>query len=160
MTGKIVTWQDLPLVLTTEDVAEVLQLHPNTVKRMAITGQLRAVKVGKGWRYNRADVMAFMGLAEPGPQHLPRLTAEDLYKIACYRHWRAQQPDEFPGYRSELTYWHGCAAGLAWLLKSRGLTDAQLAQMEQDGIECGKADRWAGIIEALDRPDGTVPHND
>lgn len=62
---KILTWQDLPLVLTTEQVAEVLQLHPNTVKRMAGAGELRAVKVGKSWRYNRAAVMAFMGLTDP-----------------------------------------------------------------------------------------------
>lgn len=68
---KALTWQDLPLVLTTEQVAEVLQLNVNTVKRMAITGQLRAVKVGKSWRYNRADLMAFMGLGDPDAAPAP-----------------------------------------------------------------------------------------
>ncbi len=93
------------------------------------------------------------------PQHrptYPKVSAEDLYKVACYRHWLAQQPAS----TDDMMMWHGCAAGLAWLLKSRGLSDAQIDQMETDGIECGQAGRWAGIIEALDQPDGTVPHND
>lgn len=84
------------------------------------------------------------------------LTPEDLYKLACYRHWAAQQPWD----GKEVSFWQGCAAGLAWLLKSRGLMDAVLAAMEADGIALGKLGRWAGIIEALDQPDGTVPHED
>lgn len=84
------------------------------------------------------------------------ITPEDLYKVACYRHWAAQQPWD----GKEVAFWQGCAAGLAWLLKSRGLMDAVLTAMEADGIALGKLGRWAGIIEALDQPDGTVPHED
>ena len=84
------------------------------------------------------------------------ITPEDLYKVACYRHWAAQQPWD----GKEVAFWQGCAAGLAWLLKSRGLMDAMLTAMEADAITLGKLGRWAGIIETLDQPDGTVPHND
>jgi hypothetical protein len=84
------------------------------------------------------------------------ITPEDLYKLACYRHWAAQQPWD----GKEVAFWQGCAAGLAWLLKSRGLMDAVLAAMEADGIALGKLGRWAGIIETIDQPDGTVPHED
>ena len=59
-----------------------------------------------------------------------------------------------------MAFWQGCSAGLAWLLKSRGLMDVVLTAMEADAITLGKLGRWAGIIETLDQPDGTVPHND
>lgn len=95
----------------------------------------------------------------PTRPNYPKISAEDLYKISAYNHWLAQQPATDAA-DNAISFWHACAAGLGWLLKSRGLTDAQLAQMEIDGIECGKAGRWAGIIEALDQPDGTVPHDD
>ena len=53
-------WEDLPLVLTSREVATLLRLHTDTVKRMCRTGRLRAVKVGRGWRIKRDDVLALL----------------------------------------------------------------------------------------------------
>jgi len=60
MNGHAVQWSDLPLVLTSEQVAAVLQLKRRTVANMLNRGELRGVKVGKGWRVSRAALMQFM----------------------------------------------------------------------------------------------------
>jgi len=82
-----------------------------------------------------------------------KLTLEDMYKIACWKHNQAQTPWN----AQQVAFWQGAAASTAWLLKVRGLNDAQLYQMEQVGIDLGEQGRWDGIVEELDRPDGTAP---
>ncbi|WPM94289.1 hypothetical protein VB1_CDS0040 [Arthrobacter phage Marchesin] len=43
--------------MTAEEVAEVLRApSPKTVARLRQTGKLRGVRVGRGYRYARADV--------------------------------------------------------------------------------------------------------
>jgi excisionase family DNA binding protein len=49
-------WRDLPLVLTTEQAAAVLQLNRRTVSNMLDRGELQGVKIGKEWRVSRAEV--------------------------------------------------------------------------------------------------------
>lgn len=39
-------------VLTAEEVAKYLRIHPYTVKRLARTGKLPGFKVGGQWRFN------------------------------------------------------------------------------------------------------------
>lgn len=39
--------------MTVEQVAEYLQLHVQTVSRMAQRGELPAVKVGRHWRFRK-----------------------------------------------------------------------------------------------------------
>ena len=64
------TWEDLPLVLTTKQAAEVLQVHIKTVEAMCRAGDLPARKVGKAWRIRREDLRAYLsgtiGDVEPG----------------------------------------------------------------------------------------------
>ncbi len=79
-----------------------------------------------------------------------------LYQVACWRHAEAQQPWD----ASSVQFWQGCACGLALALKARGLTDLQLRRLEDQGIILGQAGWWEGLIEELDQPDGTVPHED
>jgi nitrogen PTS system EIIA component len=40
-------------VLTVQEVAEILKLHPRTVMKMAAAGEIPAAKVGKKWRFDR-----------------------------------------------------------------------------------------------------------
>jgi excisionase family DNA binding protein len=61
MTGRMVQWSDLPLVLTSEQVAAVLQLKRRTVTNMLNRGELQGVRVGKGWRVSRAALIQFVG---------------------------------------------------------------------------------------------------
>jgi excisionase family DNA binding protein len=49
------------LVLTSEQVAAVLQLKRRTVTNMLDRGELQGVKVGKSWRVSRTALMQFVG---------------------------------------------------------------------------------------------------
>jgi excisionase family DNA binding protein len=48
------------LVLTTEEAAEFLKLTPFTVRDYARRGILPARKVGKGWRFYKPDLVAWL----------------------------------------------------------------------------------------------------
>ena len=56
-------WTDLPLVLTSEQVAQVLQLTRRTITNMLDRGDLRGVKIGKEWRISRAELVRFVETA-------------------------------------------------------------------------------------------------
>ena len=43
-------------LLTTAEVAELLQVHERTVQRQCSIGQLKSVRVGNRWRVRRDDV--------------------------------------------------------------------------------------------------------
>ncbi len=47
-------------VMTVAQVAEVLRLHPLTVRRMVNEGTLPAFKVGRQWRVKRAILEQWM----------------------------------------------------------------------------------------------------
>lgn len=54
-------WVGLEQLMTAADVAEVLAVPSSrTVDRLRKEGQLRAVKVGRGFRFDRRDVEAFI----------------------------------------------------------------------------------------------------
>ncbi len=46
--------------LTTSDVAEMLQVTPETVWNWIRAGKLRAIKIGRGWRITEEDLKAFL----------------------------------------------------------------------------------------------------
>ena len=50
-------WSDLPLVLTSDQAALVLQVTRRTLTNMLDRGVLRGVKIGKEWRVSRAEMM-------------------------------------------------------------------------------------------------------
>ena len=45
-------------LLTVEEVAELLQIHPDSARRMMPNGTLPAVKIGLRWYLRRADFLA------------------------------------------------------------------------------------------------------
>lgn len=48
-------------LLTTKEVCEVLQCHPNSVRNWIHSGKLKcAAVVGRSYRFRRADIEAFM----------------------------------------------------------------------------------------------------
>ena len=60
-------------VLTLREAAAYLRLCPDTVKRRAQAGELPAAKVGRAWRFRRAELDAWLadggtirGVAEDG----------------------------------------------------------------------------------------------
>jgi excisionase family DNA binding protein len=44
-------------VLTVDDVAEYLRVHPMTVYRLVAKGVLHSFKVGRFWRFLRSDIV-------------------------------------------------------------------------------------------------------
>jgi len=57
---KVSQWLDLPLVLTSDQAAAVLQINRRTLTNMLDRGILRGVKIGKEWRVSRAEVRRFV----------------------------------------------------------------------------------------------------
>jgi len=53
-------WSDLPLVLTSDQAAVVLQINRRTLTNMLDRGDLRGVKIGKEWRVSRTEMMRFV----------------------------------------------------------------------------------------------------
>ena len=45
---------------TVEDLAQYLQLEPETIRSMAREGKLPAIKVGRVWRFRREQVKAWI----------------------------------------------------------------------------------------------------
>jgi excisionase family DNA binding protein len=66
---NISQWSDLPLVLTSDQAAVVLQLKRRTITNMLDRGDLHGVKIGKEWRVSRAELLRFVeGGAPPKGQ--------------------------------------------------------------------------------------------
>lgn len=53
-------------MLTPEEVASILQVSVKFVRAMARAGQLRAVKVGRLWRFRPEDVERFVNRYSTG----------------------------------------------------------------------------------------------
>ena len=59
--------------LTTEEVLEYLQVNLRTVYRLIKAGKIPAVRVGRQWRFRKADIDLWLGRATaPGPLRRPR----------------------------------------------------------------------------------------
>ncbi len=53
---------ELPDLLTLEQVSELLQVHPNTLRNWDKDGTLKAIRIGarKLYRYKKEDVIKFL----------------------------------------------------------------------------------------------------
>ena len=57
---------DAKEILTTDETAEFLSLTPYTVREYAKNGIIPARKVGKSWRFVKADLLAWLrGKGQP-----------------------------------------------------------------------------------------------
>jgi len=56
MTDSYTNWDEVPLLLTTDETAAILRVHTNTVKYLIHSGQLPAAKIGRAWRIPRESV--------------------------------------------------------------------------------------------------------
>lgn len=62
MGGTVTTkdGRDLTPPWTTEETASFLQIHPRTLTRMAVLGEIPAFRIGKHWRFRPEDVDSWM----------------------------------------------------------------------------------------------------
>lgn len=58
-------------IMTLEEVASYLRVHPSTVYRMAKTHSIPAFKIGSDWRFNRESIDGWRVRAERGPEASP-----------------------------------------------------------------------------------------
>lgn len=56
---------DIPALLTTDEVAAWLKVDARTVRLMARRGELSATKVGRAWRFQRADLQRLLAPTNP-----------------------------------------------------------------------------------------------
>jgi excisionase family DNA binding protein len=63
-TAQIVASNERPQVLTLDDVAEYLRVHPSTIYRLLKKKQLPAFKLGRDWRFNRESLDRWRADAE------------------------------------------------------------------------------------------------
>lgn len=54
-----------PDVLTAGDAAELLQVHPDTVRALAASGELPGRRLGRRWRFHRVALMHWLAVTSP-----------------------------------------------------------------------------------------------
>ncbi len=52
-------------VLIATELAELLRLHVKTVYKLAESGVIPGKRIGRSWRFNRSDMLKFIGNEEP-----------------------------------------------------------------------------------------------
>jgi excisionase family DNA binding protein len=60
---------DTPEIMTLEQAATWLQLHPVSLRRLAADGMVPGAKVGKEWRFSRKALIEFVGDPESWQRH-------------------------------------------------------------------------------------------
>lgn len=58
--------QAMAHVMTLEEVAQYLRVHPSTIYRLVKRGKLPAFKVGSDWRFNLESIDIWCARAEGG----------------------------------------------------------------------------------------------
>lgn len=53
-------WDDVPSVMGTQQVADLLQIHINTAKKLITSGKLAAFRVGRVYRVNKSDLLDYI----------------------------------------------------------------------------------------------------
>ena len=61
MKKDVFNWAEVPVIINLPYVAVILKANPEVVRRYLATGKLKGFKVGKEWRVNKSDLMAFVG---------------------------------------------------------------------------------------------------
>ena len=91
-------------LVTVEEAAEQLNLHPKTVLRYIRDGRLAATRIGKSYRIAREKLDAFAGIARGRPDaatgaratcivDIPDLTVGEAERLATYLHAAALSGD-------------------------------------------------------------------
>ena len=55
-------------LMTVEEVAKYLNIHPRTINNMAARGDIPASKVANRWRFRKSDVDAYLEKQKPKPK--------------------------------------------------------------------------------------------
>ncbi|MFV9673699.1 MAG: helix-turn-helix domain-containing protein, partial [Acidimicrobiia bacterium] len=73
------TTQTTPTYLTARDVQELIRVDRSTIYRMAESGRLPAIKIGRQWRFPSDAIHEWLGTAPNGDASaLPRSSTQDV----------------------------------------------------------------------------------
>jgi len=64
MSTPITSFEELPIVLTVQQVQNVLAISKTTAYELIHTGAIASVKIGRTFRVTRAAFAAFLGLSD------------------------------------------------------------------------------------------------
>ena len=64
MAKQYTEYSQLPLVMTTLEVARLLRLTEVTINRWLNAGTLPATKIGNKWLINKSDVLMMLGVKQ------------------------------------------------------------------------------------------------
>ena len=70
-----------PEMLTVDEVAEVLRVHPATIRRMIKRGEMPAVRVGRLWRVDASVTRATL-VTQPEPPDVVKYSAAYYIQLA------------------------------------------------------------------------------
>lgn len=77
-------------IMTTQEVAEYLRTSVETIKRMARRGALPAAKLGRNWRFRKADIDDWL---EAGGSAYEKQVDEGLAAVTRERMQTAREED-------------------------------------------------------------------
>lgn len=74
MKNRPTSFEELPLVLTVEELAPLLNVGRSTAYELVRSGQIKHIQVGKQYRILKEELRQFLGLPDtPPPQEAPSL---------------------------------------------------------------------------------------
>lgn len=62
-TSKPLTYVSGKPLMTVQEAADLMQVHQRTVERMCRDGRIKAVKCGRAWRINSAELLRALSIA-------------------------------------------------------------------------------------------------
>ena len=60
MTSNHLSFDDIPLIITVEDLMHILQVGRNTACELVRSGEIKSIRVGRQIRITRDALMAFL----------------------------------------------------------------------------------------------------
>lgn len=88
-------------LLTTAEVAKCLRIAPRTVCTWAECNELPAIKVGRQWRFRRANVMQWLEHSTPQPERRGATATAAETAPAAYTSPRRGVSERLEGVRSQ-----------------------------------------------------------
>ena len=93
-------------LLSVNDVAERLQVHPITVRRHIKAGKLNALRVGRSVRIREADLEEYLGVDDYEPIEYPTPTPEAIAEVRRILDSvpRQKPPHQWPPTKEEMAH--------------------------------------------------------
>jgi len=86
MKDRPTSFEELPIVLTIDELAPLLNVGKNTVYEMVRSNQIKSIRIGAQYRILKHELQQYLGLPDAPPQ-------PELPTIGSLRHRRGRHSD-------------------------------------------------------------------